>query len=229
MNPKISIGIPCYNQGQYLSQAVESVLEQTLKSYEIIICNDGSTDNSLQVAKSYENVGVKIINQVNKGLASARNTILMNSTGDWLLFLDADDMFLENCLEKISEAIERNPDADIIAPSLKNFGINNQPVVLMPNPTLEDFKTGNRIGYFSAIRRSKLLEIGGYNPKMSWGFEDYDIWFDLLKRGAKLITLPDILILYRVKKDSMVIEAFKHQEELMAQIKKNHPEVYGAK
>ena len=223
MNPTISVVIPVFKQSEYLGQTIESVLSQTLKPHEIIIIDDGSPDDSFNVASSYP---VKIIRQVNKGLASARNTGIMNSTGDWLLFLDADDMLLENCIEKISEVIERNPDADIIAPSLKNFGIDNTSITLMVNPTLEDFKIANRIGYFSAIRRTKLLEVGGYNPKMTWGFEDYDIWFDLLKRGAKLITLPDILILYRVKKDSMLTEAFKHQDELMAQIKKNHPEVF---
>src|SRR5207244_2922181 len=131
----------------------------------------------------------KVINQVNKGLASARNSIIMNMTGDYLLPLDADDILLDNCVEKILQVIEET-EADIIAPSLKEFGLS-QAQVILGDPVLEDFKTANRIGYFSAIRKSKLLEIGGYNPKMTKGWEDYDLWFDLLKRGAKLVTIKE--------------------------------------
>lgn len=217
---KFSIIIPVYQQAEYLSQTIESVLSQTLKAHEIIVVDDGSPDNSFQVASSYP---VKIIRQVNKGLASARNTGIMNSTGDWLLFLDSDDMLLENCLEKISEAIEKNSDIDIVAPSLKNFGINNTSITLMPNPTLEDFKTANRIGYFSAIRRTVLLEVGGYSPKMTFGYEDLHLWVNLLTLGKKLITIPDILVLYRVKQNSMLKDAVNHHDELMAQIFKDFP------
>jgi GT2 family glycosyltransferase len=95
----------------------------------------------------------------------------------------------------------------------------------MPNPTLEDFKTGNRIGYCSAIKRSKLLEIGGYSPRMTTGYEDLHLGFNLLNRGAKIITIPEILWLYRTKEKSMIHDAIKHHAELMAQIHKDFPEV----
>src|SRR3990167_7616253 len=225
--PIISVGIPCYNQAQYLTEAIESVLAQTLKPHEIIVCNDGSPDETRYVAMQYPEV--KYIEQVNKGLASARNTILMNSTGDYLLFLDADDKMLENCLKVVSDTIVNNPDADIISPSFKEFGVRNNEIILMPNPTIEDFKTANRIGYFSAIRKTKLLEIGGYNPKMIWVWEDYDLWFDLLKRGAKIVTIPEVLVLYRTKERSMINEANEHATELWTQIYKNHPNVFEKK
>lgn len=226
---KISIVIPCFKQAEYLPHAIESILSQTVKPHEIIVVIDGSPDDSLQIAKLYE-PRIKVVNQVNKGLASARNTGLMNMTGDFFFPLDADDMMLENCIERVLQVIEET-DADIVAPSFKTFGKHNMPVILMPNPTLEDFKPidgqpMNRIGYFSAIRRNKLLEVGGYNPKMTFGWEDYDIWFDLLKRGAKLVTIPETLILYRTKEHSMINEANEHASELMARIYKNHPEVF---
>ena len=224
---KISIVIPCYKQAEYLPHAIESILSQTVKPHEIIVVIDGSPDNSLEIAKTYD---IKVINQVNKGLASARNTGLMNMTGDYLFPLDADDMMLENCIERVEQVIEET-DADIVAPSFKTFGKYNAPIILMTNPTLEDFKPingqpMNRIGYFSAIRRNKLLEIGGYNPKMTFGWEDYDIWFDLLKRGARIVTISEMLILYRTKERSMINEADEHVNQLMSQIYKNHPEVF---
>lgn len=224
--PTISVGIASYNQAQYLNSAISSALDQTVKAHEIIVIDDGSTDNSLAIARSYESEGIKVISQVNKGLSSARNTGIMNATGDYILPLDADDMLLENAIEKITK-VAKKTNADIISPYFKCFGLAQDEIILMENPTIEDFKTANRIGYCSCIRRSVLLEVGGYNPKMVLGFEDYDLWFDLLKRGKKLVTIPEVLWLYRIKEDSMYKNAQKHEKELLAQIKINHPEIYG--
>lgn len=216
----ISIIIPSYNQQDYLPEAIESALNQTWSDKEVIVIDDGSTDNSLVIAQSYKKNGVKVISQVNKGLASARNTGIMNANGQYILPLDADDMLLDNCLEKVSDVIFETK-ADIIAPSFKEFGLRNTSIVLMPSPTLEDFKTGNRIGYCSAIKRSVLLEVGGYSPRMIWGYEDYHLWFDLLSRGKKLVTIPEVVWLYRIKEQSMIHEAQSHHKELMAQINKD--------
>ncbi|HWW42104.1 glycosyltransferase family A protein [Pedobacter sp.] len=219
----ISVIVPVYNQQEYLNDCIDSILDNNLgERVQIIIVNDGSTDNSLEIAKRYRVwSNVKVIDQVNKGLASARNTGIMNAKFDWIFPLDADDMIKENCLEKILVAIKENPEADIIAPSFKEFGVRNQEVILMDNPTIEDFNTGNRIPYFSAIRRSKLWEVGGYSPRMIFGYEDYHLWFNLLTRNAKIKTLKDVLVLYRTKEKSMIHDALDHHEELMVQINKD--------
>jgi glycosyltransferase involved in cell wall biosynthesis len=233
----ISIVIASYNQREYLCEAIESCLNQTYKIWgasldnkkpvqftpiEIIVVDDGSTDGSLEIARLYE-PNIKVISQVNKGLASARNTGIMNARYDYVLCLDADDILLEDCIEKITNVIEET-NADIIAPSFKNFGLNNNEIIL-GNPTVEDFKSANRIGYCSAIKREALLAIGGYSPRMIWGAEDYHLWFNLLSRGYKLVTIPEILWLYRVKEQSMWTETAKHKDEFMAQIIKDFPEV----
>jgi glycosyltransferase involved in cell wall biosynthesis len=200
-----------------------------MPAHEIIVVDDGSKDNSLEIAERYMfkefpyiESPVRVISQVNKGLSSARNTGIMNAIGDYILPLDADDIFHGDIIEKITKVIEET-DADIVAPSFKCFGKAQDEVVLMDNPTLEDFKTGNRIGYFSAIRKSKLLQIGGYSPRMTWGYEDYHLWINLLSVGVKLVTLKDKLVLYRTKEHSMINVAQSHHEELMAQIKKDFP------
>lgn len=218
---KLTIGIPCYNQAEYLSDAIQSALDQTVKC-EVIVCNDGSTDNSLEIAKRFH---VKVIDQVNKGLSSARNTLIMNSSEEYFLPLDADDILLENCAEKIIETIYKT-SADIIAPSFKTFGVSNDRVILETNPIIESFKTANRIGYFSAIKKEALLEVGGYSPRMQFGYEDFHIWFDLLKRGKKLVTIPEVLVLYRTKERSMIHTALEHHDELIAQIQKDHRELW---
>lgn len=216
---KISVIIPVFNQAQYLPDAIESVLAQTYKAHEIIVIDDGSPDNSAEIASKYP---VRLIRQDNKGLASARNTGLMNMTGDYFYPLDADDMMLEKCLERVSQE-----DADIISPSFKEFGMSSREVVLMENPTLEHFKVANMIGYFSAFRKSALLSVGGYNPKMTFGWEDWDLTIGLLKRGFKLKTIPDILLLYRTKESSMYRDSLEHSDFLKNQMRINHSDIYG--
>ncbi len=220
----ISVIIPSFGQAQYLAECIESVLDQTLAAKEIIVIDDGSTDGSLAIAKSYE-PRVKVVSQINKGLASARNTGIMNAVGDYLLMLDADDMLYPNCIERLTKEMD-DTQADIIAPSFKTFGLSNEVVILEKNPTLEMFKTGNRFGYFCAIKKSVLLEVGGYSPRMTFGWEDYALWFDLLKRGKTFSVIQEALVLYRTKERSMIHEANEHASELMAQIVKDNQEVF---
>lgn len=213
----ISVVIPCYNMQEYLPDCLESVIGQTS---EIIVVNDGSTDKSLEIAQKYP---VKVIHQVNKGLSSARNTGIMNATGEYILFLDADDMLMENCIEVMEKYI-KDSSPDILSASFKCFGVDNNEVILMENPTLEDFKVGNRIGSCSCVKKSALLEVGGYSPRMVHGYEDLHLWIDLLKRGKKIVTIPEVLWMYRTKEHSMIHDALAHHDELMVQIYKDHPE-----
>lgn len=216
---KLTIGIPVYNQANYLPEAIESAISQTIFC-EIIVCIDGSPDDSVEIAKKYE-PRIKVIYQVNKGLASARNTLIMNMTGDYFLPLDADDILLPHSIETIQKVISKT-NADVVGLSFKEFGISNATVVL-GEVTKENIKQGNRLGYCSAIKREVLLECGGYSPRMTWGYEDYHLWFDLLARGKNIITIPEVLWLYRTKEKSMITEAVKHNDELMAQIYKDFP------
>ena len=223
-----SIVIPSYNQQEYLPQAIESVLRQKRGVTELIIVDDGSTDGSKDVATYYEQIGnaervpTKLISQVNKGLASARNTGIMNATSDYIIPLDADDYLEPDCVEKIYN-VACETDADVIAPSIRCFGVAEQVTHLMPSPNLEDFKVGNRIAYCAAIKRKALLEVGGYSPRMAEGYEDLHLWINLLTRGKKIVTIPEPLMNYRVKEESMWKTALKHHDKLMVQIKRDFP------
>lgn len=216
---KITIGIPCYNQAQYLPEAIESALGQHYEDIEIIVVNDGSPDNTKEVAESYP---IRVINQVNKGLASARNTAIMNMTGDYFLPLDSDDILMEECVTRIVEVAEITK-ADVIAPSIQTFGVAEQTTILMPEPKLEDFKAGNRLSYCSAIKKEALLEVGGYSPKMVEGYEDLHLWINLLTSGKRIVTIPEPLMRYRTKESSMWHDAKKHHEKLMGQIYTDFP------
>lgn len=229
---KITIGIPAYKQDEFLPEAIESALSQTYTDIEIIVVNDGSPDKTQTVAEGYIPLSshkLKVINQVNKGLASARNTAIMNMTGDYFLPLDSDDILMENCVERIVEVIEKT-HADVVGPSIRCFGLGHNDTILMPNPTFDDFKMGNRLAYCSAIKKDALLECGGYSPRMDLlgGYEDLALWLDLLSRGKKVVTIQEPLVMYRIKENSMYKDAAtpeKHRK-LMEQIIKDFPTIF---
>lgn len=227
----ISIVIPVYNHDKFIEESIESAYNQSIPIHEIIVVNDGSTDNSREIAERYMfrdfpyiESPVKVINQVNKGLSSARNTGIIAATGDYVLFLDADDILMENAVERITQEIN-NTGADVIAPSFREFGMSDREVIL-GGFTLADLKVANRLPYCCAIKRSVLAEIGGYSPRMKWGWEDYHLWFDIFSRGKSFAIIQEILFKYRVKDRSMIHEANEHAQELWAQIQRDFPVLF---
>ena len=222
----ISIIVPVFNQAKYFNDCIDSILDQKVQG-EIIIVNDGSNDGSVEIAQKYEKDRpdvIKVVNQVNKGLASARNTGIMNAKYDWCLFLDSDDMLADGGLEKIIKTINDHPEVDIVSGSFKTFGTSNQEIILMPNPVLNDFRTGNRIGSSSAVRTSALKAVGGYSSRMVEGYEDLHLWVNLLTRGSKIVTIPEVVWLYRTKPESMWTDSLKYHAKLLAQINKDMPQ-----
>lgn len=230
--PKISVIIPVYNHAEFLEESIESAYNQTLPPHEIIVINDGSTDTSGEIAERYKfahlpgiQSPVRVVHQTNRGLSSARNAGIMAATGDYILPLDADDVLHENAIERFSHAAITNPNADVIAPSFETFGLRNDKVIL-GQFTLDDLKKANRMGYFSLIKKSALVECGGYSSKMRWGWEDYSLWFDLYRRGKSFLLLQEVLVKYRVKENSMIIEANKHSDELYGIIRSDFPQLW---
>lgn len=226
---KISVVVPLYNQKEYIADCLDSILNQTVLPLEVLVINDGSTDGSDLIAKHYSSSLIRVINQVNKGLSSARNTGIMNAKGDFVLFIDSDDMLLENAVEEIGKALDTVDMTDLrygdaIAPSFKCFGLSSEEIILMDNPRLEDFKIGNRIGSCVCVSRQAMLEMGGYSPKMLHGYEDLHLTVNLLTKRYKILTLPKVLWLYRVKENSMALTAKDHHKELLDQINYDFPE-----
>lgn len=104
---KFSIIIPVYNVEKYIKRCLDSVIAQTYKNYEVIVVNDGTKDNSMEIVKGYD---VKIINQENKGLSEARNTGVKNSSGEYIIFLDSDDYIEKDLLKEINNSLKNKPD-----------------------------------------------------------------------------------------------------------------------
>ena len=105
--PKFSIIIPVYNVENYIKKCLDSVFSQSFKDYEVIVVNDGTKDNSMEIVKDYK---VKVINQKNQGLSAARNTGVKEAKGDYLLFLDSDDYYEKDLLKEINNSLKNNPD-----------------------------------------------------------------------------------------------------------------------
>lgn len=206
MEHKVSIIIPCYRQAQYLPEAIESALAQVYPAHEIIVVNDGSDDNTTEVAEKYP---VKLIVQPNKGLAAARNSGIRFATGDYILPLDADDKIDPHYLEKTVGL------GDFVGVGTQEFGESTRTFVPIENPTLEDFIAYNRVTCCSLYKRAIWEQLGGYDEEMKLGYEDYDFNLRTAAAGVKIITIPDILFHYRVKKESMITETRKHHDKLM--------------
>lgn len=218
----LSVVVPTYNQADYIAETLQSLVDQTVIPLEVIVVNDGSTDKTAEVLKEFP---FKVVTQVNKGLASARNTGIMHAKGDYVFFLDSDDLALENCVEKLIYVMEQT-GADIVAPSMKVFGTQNQDVVLSELVTLNGMKKSNLLPYCCAVKKEALLDVGGYSPRMWWGYEDYALWVNMLRVGKTVVTMQEPLVLYRTKEQSMYTEAVKHHEELIGQIVFDNQSVY---
>src|ERR671910_1122682 len=108
----VSVVIPCYNQAHFLGEAIESVLSQSYPHHEIVVVDDGSTDDTSEVASRYD--GVRLVRQENRGLAGARNTGIRHSEGDYLVFLDADDRLLPEALRAGVECFESHPECAFV-------------------------------------------------------------------------------------------------------------------
>lgn len=105
--PKFSIIIPVYNVEKYIKKCLDSVFSQTFKDYEVIVVNDGTKDNSMDIVKDYN---VKVVNQKNMGLSEARNTGVKNSTGEYIIFLDSDDYIEKDLLKEVNKSLKNKPD-----------------------------------------------------------------------------------------------------------------------
>ncbi len=177
--PLVSVIIPCFNQAHYLSEAIESVLRQTHPHLEIVVIDDGSSDNTAEVARRYP--GVRLIQQANRGLVEARRVGFESSKGDYLVFLDADDTLLPHALSAGLEVLESDPRCDLAVGRFQHVDCDTKP---LPTPGWEEPDDGqfaallrrNYIGTPAAAmhRRNSYERIGGFREPSATA--DYDLY-----------------------------------------------------
>lgn len=139
MNKLISIIMPVYNAEKYLNRSIESIMNQTYNNIEIILVNDGSTDNSLEICTNYQEKDnrIKLINQENKGVSFARNKGIDEATGDYIMFIDSDDYIEKNMIEDMTSKIADN-DVDLVISGIKMNYIKNGQVIKKEKYQLKD-------------------------------------------------------------------------------------------
>lgn len=215
--PLVSIIIPCYNQANYLEDALSSVLSQTYTNWECIIIDDGSTDDSFKVASQWvaRDKRFSIYRIENGGVANARNFGISQSKGTWILPLDGDD-YIENIyLEEASKFFDT--DVRLIYGGAKKTGIANRVWNL---PVYDyDLLLANNIIYVSALYRKKdFLKTNGYDSNLRHGFEDWDFWLCLLTPDDKVAYINKLVFYYRIKEtsrnSSVSYDTEKYQESL---------------
>jgi len=195
--PKVSIIIPTYNQSQYLEEAIESVLNQTYKNIEIIIVDDGSTDNTSEVVKSFDNK-IIYIQQKNKGASGARNTGIKKANGQYIAFLDADDMWLKNKLEKQIEFIQNNPEIGLLGTGCYQMIDMSKMIHKKIFPAKNEILQKDLIKYNPFIQSSVMIKkdvfnhIDLYDEKFKES-EDYDLWLRIAQK-YKVANLEQSLV-----------------------------------
>ena len=224
---KVSVIVPCYNQGEFLKECLESVLASTYKDWECIIVNDGSTDDTKKVADIFVNRDSRFeyIYQDNQGVSAARNNGILGSHGDLILPLDGDDKISPYYMEKAVSVFENDPDTNLVYCLCEKFGRKNG-LYKLPEYDYNSLIWGNQIFCSAFYKRVDYNKTSGYNVNMKAGLEDWDFWLSLLNSNAKVHCINEVLFYYRSKVDSRGHGSVKHMDDLLIQVYKNHKELY---
>lgn len=205
--PKVSVVIPCYNKAEYVGATIKSALEQNFDDYEIIVINDGSTDNSLDVIDAAikdnpNDVPVRVVTQQNANVSVARNHGISLSKSKYVTCLDADDTLHPDFLRRLVIMADANPNVGIAYCDMATFSKNDGQVVpLQGNDfSYEQLLKSNYIPCANVFRRAAFEQTDGYREiHPSW--EDYDMWIQITKRGWIGTRVAEPLFNYRVLGD----------------------------
>lgn len=226
--PKISVIIPVYNVEKYLSECLDSVINQTFSDIEIICINDGSTDNSEKILKKYakKDKRIKIISQNNSGVVTARNKAIASAKSEYIYPLDSDDIITPDCLEKLYNAIISGK-GDIITNRVMYFGRENYEFVL-PKPNKYNMAHCNCLVNAALFKKSDFEKSSGFDTKFNTALEDYDFWLNMVfKQNKKIYRIPEILFYYRLKpkRDSRNFQHRVEHDNLVKMLFEKYPQM----
>ncbi|HEY9614263.1 glycosyltransferase [Allocoleopsis sp.] len=221
----ISVIIPVFNGENTIKETIKSVLTQTCSDLEIIIINDGSQDSSLNIVSSLKDSRIKVFSYDNAGISTSRNRGFFHSSGEFISFLDADDLWTPDKLEAQFKALQANPEAAVayswvnyIDESGQFFRVGNHQT--LNGNVYEKLLVQNLLenGSNPLIRRQALTEVGGFDPAFS-SAADWDMWLRLAARYP-FVVVPSPQILYRMSGSSMSSNILKMEAECLQLIEK---------
>ena len=224
---KISVIIPCFNQGEFLPEAVTSVTAMNRKDFELIVVDDGSSDERTRCElAALDRQKVKLIRQENKGLATARNVGISASTGEYIFPLDADDRMRLDWVNCGIEILDSDDRVGIVYGDAQCFGTQTGRwnVGAFDSHRLLN---GNFIHASALYRRSVWERNQGYDRAMpTQGFEDWDFWLGALEHGWKFAYIPEVLFEYRRSEQSMIVRAVSFEHQVRDYVARKHCGLY---
>jgi glycosyltransferase involved in cell wall biosynthesis len=183
--PLVSIVILCHNYGRFLAEAIESALDQTYPNLEILVLDDGSTDDSLEVAGRYAD-RVRILSHPNMGVERTCNRGVQEANGEYFTLLSADDIFEPTYVEDLSEALRRSPDASFAYCRMRRFGAQTGLMRCFPYSAYILALRTNYVNGSALTRRADYLAVGGLSEELAdYALEDWDFWLKLLEHGKR--------------------------------------------
>lgn len=200
--PKISVILPAYNAEKYINEAIDSILTQTYRDFELIILNDCSKDRTEEIILSYEDDRIVYLkNQVNMGVAATLNRGLAAAKGEYVARMDADDISLPERFEKQAAYLDEHPGTAVLGAALERFGEGIPTQLRRFSATPAEMKVDLLFTCGLAhpsvmMRRAVICELGGYDLEFE-GMEDYELWCRVA-REHQVTTLDEVLLRYRI-------------------------------
>jgi glycosyltransferase involved in cell wall biosynthesis len=203
----VTVVVPCYNHGGFLREAIESAEKSHGVRFEIVVVDDGSTDEAtLGVMAELRRDGYQVIrHDENRGVSAARNTGIARARGRYVLPLDADNRIRPDYLRLGTSILDRTPTVGVVYGDIEYFGEATGRNVTLEF-SLERLMIDNIVDNCAVFRRVIWEECGGYDTEMPdrLGYEDWDLWLQAAKRGWQFVRIPEVMLDYRVRSDSMV-------------------------
>jgi glycosyltransferase involved in cell wall biosynthesis len=225
-SPQVSVVIPCYNQGSFLDDAIRSVFEQTLDSFEVIVVDDGSTERgTVEAIDGLAWPRTTVVRQDNAGLPAARNTGMERARGTYVVPLDADDELEPRFLERLVDALDADPDAAFACCWARLFGDVDAVAVPRPYNPYQLLLSNSVVGCV-VLRRDAWAAVGGYDETMRDGNEDWELWVSLMAAGWGVAEIDAPLFRYRKHGISMSVDTEARFEHGRKQIVDRHPDLY---
>ncbi len=225
--PTISVVIACYNDGEYIGMAVDSVRRQSYPNIELVVVDDGSDQYTKGKLKGLEHQIDILLVQENLGVSAARNRGIEVANGEYVFVLDGDDYIESTLIEKAVHQMEALPNTKIVSCWARRFQDDKTVEVLKPKGgTEKDFLITNCALGTSMYRKSDLLEIGGYDVSMMDGFEDWELNLHLLSKGGTAIVLNEALYNYRITKNSRNEKAKRTPYDIIEYIYLKHSSTF---
>ncbi|HTV37437.1 MAG TPA: glycosyltransferase [Xanthobacteraceae bacterium] len=206
MSPKVTVVIAAYNTGDFVGEAIESVLTQTLRDIELIVVDDGSTDHTQAVLRSFTDTRMTIIRQANAGVSAARNAGLAVARAPYIFFLDGDDVLRRDALAKMADTLDGAPHRVACFAHHVKIAEDGSPLSTYADLRWKYFPATDTLRHLIAknfiacgaicIRTAIARRVGGFNPKLKLG-EDWEFWCRLAALGDFAAMPGDVVLLYR--------------------------------